>query len=217
MRKVKSLKQLMVIAMVVMLLMIMQSSVLATSNTIVITGNNATNGIQSIPTVNSINTNNSGNTGNNNSSTITTIPTTNSVTTTDTTKTSKVTVTITANKEVQALGNGWTLSTDKKTLTKVFSANTTETVTLTDTAGNKGDVMEVKVDMALTNGGTNVDYTLGNSNTTKPLASITYAKTSGDNLPQTGLDYSALIIMAVCVISGVYAYVRIREYNQIQY
>ena len=207
MRKVKSLKTVMVIAIVAMLLMIMQSSVLATSNTIVITGNTTTNGIQSIPTVNSVNTNNTQNTN----SSITTIPTT------DTNKASKVTVTITANKEVQALGNGWTLSTDKKTLTKTFSANTTETVTLTDTAGNKGDVMEVKVDMALTNGGTNVDYTLGNSNTTKPLASIKYAKTAGDDLPQTGLDYTALIIMAVCVISGVYAYVRIREYNQIQY
>lgn len=216
MRKVKSLKTVMVIAIVAMLLMIMQSSVLATSNTIVITGNTTTNGIQSIPTVNSVNTNNTQNTN----SSITTIPTTNSVTTiptTETNKASKVTVTITANKEVQALGNGWTLSTDKKTLTKTFSANTTETVTLTDTAGNKGDVMEVKVDMALTNGGTNVDYTLGNSNTTKPLASIKYAKTAGDDLPQTGLDYTALIIMAVCVISGVYAYVRIREYNQIQY
>ena len=47
-----------------------------------------------------------------------------------------VTVTITSNEEVQAI-TGWTLSSDKKTLTKEYSANTKETITVKDIAGNE--------------------------------------------------------------------------------
>lgn len=219
MLKVKNVKRNFIIAMIFMLLTIMSSSVLAT-NTIVITGNNVGTGggIQTIPTVNSITTNNTGTTG------VQTIPTTNKVTNnttpTTTTKTT-VTVTVTANKEVQAI-TGWTLSADKKVLTKQYTANANETITLTDTAGNKSDAIPIKVDLSLTNGGTNVDYTLGNTDTTKPSATVKYTKTmgsgaSGDGLPKTGIDYSALFIIAVCTISGVYAYIKIRDYNQIQY
>ena len=47
-----------------------------------------------------------------------------------------VTVTITANEEVQAV-TGWTLSTDKKTLTKAYSQNTEEEITVKDLVGNE--------------------------------------------------------------------------------
>ena len=47
-----------------------------------------------------------------------------------------VKVTITSNEEVQAI-QGWTLSNDKKTLTKEYSANTKETITIKDLAGNE--------------------------------------------------------------------------------
>ncbi len=47
-----------------------------------------------------------------------------------------VIVTITSNKEVEAV-QGWTLSSDKKTLTKEYSANTKETITIKDLAGNE--------------------------------------------------------------------------------
>ena len=46
-----------------------------------------------------------------------------------------VTVTITANEEIQEI-NGWTLSTDKKVLTKTYSENKSETIGVTDIAGN---------------------------------------------------------------------------------
>ena len=46
-----------------------------------------------------------------------------------------VTATIKANKEITSV-TGWTLSKDKKTLTKTYTANTTETVTVKDTSGN---------------------------------------------------------------------------------
>ena len=50
-----------------------------------------------------------------------------------------VTVTITANEEIQAV-QGWTLSSDKKTLTKEYAENTTETITIKDLAGNETQV-----------------------------------------------------------------------------
>ena len=46
-----------------------------------------------------------------------------------------VTVTITANEAIQEI-NGWTLSTDKKVLTKTYSENKSETIGVTDIAGN---------------------------------------------------------------------------------
>ena len=46
-----------------------------------------------------------------------------------------VIVTITADEEIKAV-TGWTLGSDKKTLTKTYSENKSETVTITDLAGN---------------------------------------------------------------------------------
>lgn len=50
-----------------------------------------------------------------------------------------VTVTITANEELQAL-DGWTLSEDKMILNKTYLENTTENVSIEDLAGNKETV-----------------------------------------------------------------------------
>ena len=50
-----------------------------------------------------------------------------------------VTATITANEEIKSV-NGWTLSNDSKKLTKVFSANASEQVTVYDLAGNSKSV-----------------------------------------------------------------------------
>ena len=212
--KMKNLKKTFVIAVIAMLFTLMTSTVFATNGGSVIINQNTTNGgVQNIPTLNSNNTTNTGSTG------LTTIPTnTNKNTTTTTTTKQTVTVTVTANKQVQAI-TGWTLSADKKVLTKQYTANTTETITLTDTAGNKSDAIQIKVDLSLANGGT--DVALGSSaDTTKPAASVKYTKTTGtadSNLPKTGIDYTALIIIAVCAISGMYAYLKIRDYNTIQY
>ena len=54
-----------------------------------------------------------------------------------------VTVTINVDKQVQAI-NGWTLSEDKKVLTKKYTQNTEETVTITDLAGNRS-IVTVKI------------------------------------------------------------------------
>lgn len=50
-----------------------------------------------------------------------------------------VTVTITSNEELQAL-EGWTLSSNKLTLTKTYQENTEETIEVSDLAGNKASV-----------------------------------------------------------------------------
>ncbi len=49
-----------------------------------------------------------------------------------------VVVTIKANEEIQSV-SGWTLSSDKRELTKTFNANTDTTITVTDVAGNKSE------------------------------------------------------------------------------
>ncbi len=56
-----------------------------------------------------------------------------------------VTVTITSNEELQAL-EGWTLSSNKLTLTKTYQENTEETIEVSDLAGNK-----VSVKITITN------------------------------------------------------------------
>lgn len=50
-----------------------------------------------------------------------------------------VTVTIVAYESIQQV-SGWTLSSDKKTLTKTYTANGTETITVTDLAGNTNSI-----------------------------------------------------------------------------
>ncbi len=49
-----------------------------------------------------------------------------------------VTVTITANKKLREM-EGWTRSSDKRSLSKVYKENTSETITVTDIAGNHTD------------------------------------------------------------------------------
>ena len=47
-----------------------------------------------------------------------------------------VTITVIANEAIQAV-SGWTLSQDKKQLSKIYSNNTTETITIKDLVGNE--------------------------------------------------------------------------------
>ena len=71
-----------------------------------------------------------------------------------------VTVTITSNKKLQAL-EGWTLSTDKLTLTKEYTQNVEEEVTVYDLVGNK-----IKVNVSV-----------NNIDTTAPEITVKYSTT----------------------------------------
>lgn len=59
---------------------------------------------------------------------------------------------------------------------------------------------------------TNTANQIGTTPTTNTNSSYT-----NESLPKTGIDYSALFIIVICVVSGVYAYIKIRDYNQIKY
>ena len=68
-----------------------------------------------------------------------------------------VTVTIQADEAIQPV-EGWTLSDDQTTLTKVFSENTDGSVTISDLAGNTAEI----------------SYTVSGIDTTAPTAEVTY-------------------------------------------
>jgi len=56
-----------------------------------------------------------------------------------------ITVTLEANEKVQGL-DGWTLSKDKMKLTKIYKANTSETITVLDIAGNSSEEINIKIE-----------------------------------------------------------------------
>ena len=75
-----------------------------------------------------------------------------------------VTATITADKQLQEV-LGWNLSNDKKSLTKEYTENITETVTVTDLVGNTSTVT----------------VTIGNIDKTAPTATVNYSTTNITN------------------------------------
>ena len=85
-----------------------------------------------------------------------------------------VTVTIQADEAIQAV-EGWTLSDDQTTLTKVFSENTDGSVTISDLAGNTAEI----------------SYTVSGIDTTAPTAEVTYTKV-GNTVIVTIQAYEAI-------------------------
>ena len=90
-----------------------------------------------------------------------------------------VTVTITANEKIQAV-SGWTLSSDELKLTKTYSQNTNEKVTVKDLAGN-----EVQANIEITN----IDKTL-------PEITI------GDINQDENIDITDLFLLKRHIIAG---------------
>lgn len=117
--------------------------------------------------------------------------------------TTVVTVIVTASEEIKPI-TGWTLSGDKKTLTKQFTANETLTITLEDLAGNKSKPIEVKVDMAKPNGGENKDNQGGNQAGTP---------STPNELPKAGIVYLIPAIGLIALV-GIVTY---RKYKSMEY
>lgn len=65
-----------------------------------------------------------------------------------------------------------------------------------------------------TNTTNNIANKTNKTNTTNNTNNSSYSKS---NLPHAGIDYSVLFVIAACVILGVYAYIKIRDYNDINY
>lgn len=55
----------------------------------------------------------------------------------------------------------------------------------------------------------------GIKNNTSNTNKSNYTNTS--SLPKAGVDYSVLFVIVACVASGIYAYIKIRDYNNIKY
>ncbi len=83
-----------------------------------------------------------------------------------------VTVTITANEEIQAV-QGWTLSSDKKTLTKEYSVNTKETITIKDLIGNEAQANIEINNIDKTGPSVNVGYSTKNPTRENVTVTIT--------------------------------------------
>lgn len=107
-----------------------------------------------------------------------------------------VTVTITSSEQIKPV-TGWTLSTDKKSISRVFTANYTGTVIIEDLAGNKSKEIQVKVDTSLPNGGVS-DNTSNTSNS--PIK--TTETSANEKLPKAGSEMILPIIVAVAAIGG---------------
>ena len=54
-----------------------------------------------------------------------------------------------------------------------------------------------------------------NNGITNNTNTSNYTNTS--SLPKAGIDYSVLFVIVACVASGIYAYIKIRDYNNIKY
>ena len=115
-----------------------------------------------------------------------------------TSTTEKVTATIKTNKKVNKV-EGWNLSEDGKTLTKVYSENKTETVKLVDEDGLEKSV-EVKI--------TNI--------TTKEENKKDTTVTPKENLPQTGANLTIVAFIGIIAIVSFVGYKKIRNYNEIK-
>lgn len=113
--------------------------------------------------------------------------------------TNGVTVTITASEEIKPV-TGWTLSSDKKTLTRLFKENYTGTLTIEDLAGNKSDALSIKVDTSLPNGGTDTTNNNNGSN----------GNSSPSSLPKAGAAYIVPAIALIAVV-GTVAFIRFKS------
>ena len=119
------------------------------------------------------------------------------------TTTGTVTATIKTNKKVNKV-EGWNISDDGKTLTKTYSKNQTETVTLEDEDGKKKNV-DVKV--------SNITIKIAEDDGKDEGKDETVAP--GKKLPQTGESYVVLAVAGVVVLAGVVGVVRYRKYKGI--
>ncbi len=114
--------------------------------------------------------------------------------------TEKVTVTLTANEVIQQL-EGWTLSSDKQTLTKVYAKNTEENVTVKDLAGNERKVT-VKVN--------NIEKE-SQKDTDKEDNTV-----AGGEIPQAGQNMVVIISILAIIILGIVSYIKLKRFKDVK-
>ncbi len=125
------------------------------------------------------------------------------------TTTGTVTATVKTNKKVNEV-DGWTLSTDGKTLTKTYSENKTETVQLKDIDGKTKDV-EIKITNIITTATENKSDT---QDSVKGKEDLTL--TPETNLPKTGSNTIIItVIGATILLFAVAVYNKFKKYKGI--
>ena len=122
-----------------------------------------------------------------------------------TTKTnSPVTVTIKTDEEIQEV-EGWELSEDRKTLTKVYSANGEETIIITDLVGNS---REVKVNVS--NIVKNEQNTGNNNNNTSGIVNNGVAD---KELPKAGGNIILITIIGIIILIAIILKTKLKKYK----
>ena len=120
--------------------------------------------------------------------------------------TTGVTVTVVANEELKPL-DGWTLSADKKTLTKLYTADFSGTITIQDLAGNKSAAIKIDVDVDGKDGNGSGSGSGNNNNNNDNNGGGSQSK---DPLPKTGAGYIVPVIALVAII-GTGAFIRYKS------
>ena len=125
-----------------------------------------------------------------------------------------VQVTIQANEALEPI-EGWTLSEDRLSMTKIFDENQTETIQLRDLAGNIVETTIVVQDIETQPGGENQN----NANTTNTIIGNT--NPNKDNtvantiLPSAGLSMVVKALIVIVLIGTIGFYIRYRYLNNI--
>lgn len=120
--------------------------------------------------------------------------------------TDKVQVEITADEEIKQL-EGWEISEDRMTITKVYTNNTVETVEIEDLAGNKTEqVIEIK---NIEENGEEAS-TSNTSNTTQNGDETVY----NGVLPYAGESKLIICLIAGILIAGIIYYKKYKKYDK---
>lgn len=115
-----------------------------------------------------------------------------------------VNVTITSDKIIKSI-DSWTLSSDKKKLTKIFNENGEEEITITDEAGNSVTI-KIKV--------SNIDKTEIKQTNTE-VVSNNDTTTAKMVLPNTG-EKNILTFIAIFMIISTIMYIKFKKYKDVK-
>ena len=119
--------------------------------------------------------------------------------------TDKVTVTLTANEIIQKV-EGWTLSSDKQILTKVYIKNAEEQITIKDLAGNGR-----KISVKISNIGKESQKEEGNKENNKGDNTI-----AGGEIPQAGQNIIVVISILTIMVFVVVSCIKLRKFKDVR-
>ena len=135
--------------------------------------------------------------------------------------TGKVTVTITTNKKVSQV-DGWTLSEDGRTLTKDYSKNAKESVSLVAEDGQKKMVLVIVSSFAESQDGSENVVPTDKDNTETDNKANNQSSNKSDNtvapskLPQTGVKITIVFTVIALGIVTIISLNKIKEYKEIK-